>query len=224
MKNTQPAILVENLRILVIDDNETHRKAAQAQLGKTNHVTVVGTYDEAQKLLAGTYVSGKGREGMETFDMVLTDLLMPASGRAQGDKGQQYIGEEMAIGIFLALLAAKQGAKHVAVFTDTDHHSHPASACFDIFNEYGVGRGFGETQPEFLKVEGAKVVLANNRNWVNHFHESDFATTVGYDQAEVRDHRGWFVEMKPGYHRAKSWDKLASWLLNGEAELDALKK
>jgi len=130
MKNTQPAIPVENLRILVVDDNETHRKSAQAQLGKTNTVSVVGTYDEAQKLLAGTYVSGNGREGMETFDMVLVDLLMPASGRAQGDKGQQYVGEEMPVGIFLALLAAKQGAKHVAVFTDSDHHSHqrqPAS-------------------------------------------------------------------------------------------------
>jgi len=56
------------------------------------------------------------------------------------------------------------------------------------------------------------------------FHESDFAKSVGYEEAEVRDHREWFVEMKPGYHRAKSWGELASWLLNGEAELDALKK
>ena len=232
MKTIENAVAVNGLRILVVDDNKTHRSAAQAQLGKDNTLTVVGTYDEAQKLLAGVYVSGgfgkdavpSRREGRETFDMVLADLLLPASAQAQGPDGGQHVGKEMPVGIFLALLAAKQGAKHVAVFTDSDHHSHPASACFDIFNEYKVGRGFGESQPDFIQVEGAKVVLANNRNWVESFNEADFSKPVGYDEAEIRDSNGWFKGFKPGYHRAKNWKKLAEWMLNGENELAKLTK
>ena len=136
------------MKILVIDDNQVNLDAAEAQLAG-HDVTFVSSYDEGRELVKKKH----------EFEVVLVDLLMPASREAQG-AGMRYVGQEMPIGIFLALLAAKNGAKYVAVFTDSDHHSHPASACFDAFNR-------GECDPTPFTVEGAKMLLSNTRNWVN---------------------------------------------------------
>lgn len=65
------------------------------------------------------------------WDVVLSDLLMPAGQNTQGGKGLQYVGVEMPIGWALAIDAALGGAKFVAVVTDMNHHSHPASAMLD---------------------------------------------------------------------------------------------
>jgi CheY-like chemotaxis protein len=67
------------------------------------------------------------------FDVVLTDLLVPASSQAQGDEGQRLVGQEMPLGTTIALLALTVGIKNVAVVTDMNHHKHPASAAFDHF-------------------------------------------------------------------------------------------
>ncbi len=174
------------MKILVFDDNATHRAAAQAQL-KDHDLTIVGTYDEAQKLL----LSGLG------FDVVLSDLLVPASGQAQGSS--RYVDTEMPVGIFIALLAAvRGGAKYVAVFTDSDHHSHPASACFDAFNHED-----GETWPSIFVVEGAKVMLANNRNWVCNYAPDNLSTPLSYTQAQDRSDKV----------RTKNWAELLESLL-----------
>ncbi|MDO8482411.1 MAG: response regulator [bacterium] len=209
------SVTTKNLRILVVDDSEVNRKAAQDQLGKDNTLIVVGTYEEAQKLLGGGYVEGEWKESEETFDMALVDLLLPASDQQQSSR--EHVGKEMPIGIFLALLAAKQGVKHIAVFTDSNHHSHPASACFDIFNQYRDGYG-GQDEPSFMKVEEAKVVLSNTSIWIEYFNKSDFSKPVGTDEACERV-GSWGLECKPEYCLAKCWDKLAEWLLNGEEVL-----
>ena len=67
------------------------------------------------------------------FDVVLTDLLVPASKQAQGREGMRFIGQEMPLGSTIALLALTAGVKNVAVVTDMNHHHHPASAAFDCF-------------------------------------------------------------------------------------------
>ncbi|MFA6446220.1 MAG: hypothetical protein WCW14_03155 [Candidatus Paceibacterota bacterium] len=69
------------------------------------------------------------------FDVVLTDLLVPASRQAQGREGSQFVGQEMPIGTTIALLALVAGIKKVAVVTDMNHHNHPASAMFDCFGK-----------------------------------------------------------------------------------------
>lgn len=153
------------MRILVIDDNQTHRDAAKIQLAE-HDLTVVGTYDNGRELL----------QDKHDFEVVLTDLLMPASSDKQGDGGLGFVGQEMPIGIFLGLLAAKNGAKLVAIHSDADHHSHPASACFDAFSRYfwkdpspnssRCGWSHDECKPHPIEVCGAKMILSNNRNWV----------------------------------------------------------
>jgi hypothetical protein len=108
----------------------------------------------------------------------------------------RFVGQEMPVGIFLALLAAKNGAKFVAVFTDSDHHSHPASACFDDFNEH-------ETEPTSFMVEGAKFLLCNNRNWVRPFHTEDLSQAMDYEEFYKDEDAAKKVTI-----RAKDWRSL----------------
>jgi CheY-like chemotaxis protein len=224
------------MKILVFDDNPVHREAAQAQF--TGHdLTIVGTYDEARKLLITAVdhekswalrpdileemgldrdydPNGKGEAANKKFweadtkakeqathhpdfDVVLTDLLVPASKDMLGNEGEQYIGMEMPVGVFIGLLAAvKGGAKHVAVFTDSDHHSHPASACFDAFNEH-------ESEPTPFVVNGCKVLLCNNRKWVGLYDPKDLATELEYRTNYTRTDTVY----------AKNWAALLEYLL-----------
>ena len=175
------------MKILVIDDSSNHQESAKTQL--SNHETiVVGSYDDGLELL----------QNKNGFDVVLVDLLMPGSRKGQNDIGKEIAKQELPVGIFLALLAAKNGAKHVAVFTDSNHHSHPASACFDVFNPQG------EIKPQPLMVEGAKLFLCNSRNWVNHFNPENLAEMLSFED--------WYVAKKPSVE-AKSWDALFAYIL-----------
>ncbi len=162
------------MKILVFDDTEKHRRAAEALL-KGHDLTVVGTYDEAQSALLpktdedlrkdifcerfgdrspykqgvseeesterNNYYWGEAKEKATTypdFDVVMTDLMVPASEQAQGGEGLQYVGKEMPLGSIIALLAIAKGVKKVAIVTDTNHHDHPASAAFDCFGDPGM--------------------------------------------------------------------------------------
>ena len=87
----------------------------------------------------------------QNFDVVLTDLLVPASRQAQGDEGKPFVGQEMPLGTTIALLALCNGVRKVAVVTDKNHHAHPASAAFDCFER---DRGMGP-------VEGVKILCTN---------------------------------------------------------------
>ena len=221
------------MRILVFDDNQTHREAAQAQL-KDHDLTVVGTYDEAQKLLtpqcdyekawatldsqfgdfdpnhsddeakrveyfAAKKVAKEQATTYPDFDVVLSDLLVPASKQAQGSDEAALVGKEMPVGIFIGLLAAVRArVKCVAIFTDSDHHSHPASACFDAFN-YGPN---GESNPRAFTVEGSKVLLSNTRNWVKRFDPQDLSKALGYEEYSKRSDTV----------RAKDWAALLVYL------------
>lgn len=233
------------MKILVFDDNATHRNAAKAQL-KGHDLTVVGTYDEAQKALSAecnyekatlatnalfpnfdphrstdeekkkAYWAAKEEQRklattFPDFDVVLTDLLVPASSQAQGSDSYSLVGKEMPVGIFIGLLAAvRTKAKFVAVFTDSDHHSHPASACMDPFNA-------GECNPTPFLVKDCRVLLSNTRNWVDHFDHSDLATMVDIykdlpsNVSPSQRQREWLKEGK--IVRAKNWVALLDYLL-----------
>lgn len=178
------------MKILVFDDSMIHRDAAKAQL-TAHDVTIVGTYDEAQEALSE---AGK-------FDVVLTDLLVPASGQQQGFAGAAFVRKEMPVGIFIGLLAAvNAGAKYVAIFTDSDHHSHPASACFDIFNH---GRDGEESAPVAFTVEDSKVLLCNNRMWVMDCDPNDLTRDLEYEERKGRT----------DVVRAKNWTALLEYLV-----------
>lgn len=208
------------MKILVVDDKEENRKSAQALLSG-HELTVVGDYEQAEKLLQPQVDRVKYddllvlrglteksdwtlREAARKecivfpdFDVVLIDLLLPAGRNQMGDRGWQYVGKEMPIGIFLALLAARHGVKLVGVFSDLCHHDHPASACFDALNDNN------ENDPRALRVAKSKLVLCNCRNWVDDFQPNDFTKRVGYEQ----------VRSGAPHVRAKEWNRLLDCLL-----------
>jgi len=88
----------------------------------------------------------KAREAATSYseyDVVLTDLMVPASRQALGSDGTQFAGQEMPLGSIIALRALRFGVRNVAVVTDMSHHDHPASAAFD---------GFGKKRCEHINV------------------------------------------------------------------------
>lgn len=70
------------------------------------------------------------------YDVVLTDLLIPASDSKLGDKNQVAVGIEMPFGVILALFAIKQGVKSIAIVSDANHHDHPGVAATDCICGY----------------------------------------------------------------------------------------
>jgi CheY-like chemotaxis protein len=182
------------MKILVIDDSPIHQAAAKKQLGEHHDLTVVGSYDEGQALLG--YEKWDRHSDKHDFEVVLVDLLMPPSRQMQSDS---RAWEEMPVGIFLAILAAKNGAKYVAVLTDSNHHSHPASACIDALNKK-------EYRPSHFVVEGAQVLLSNNRGWV-HDDESVPPQEVERERLDGTKY------LDKVYPRIKRWDLLFKYLL-----------
>ena len=171
--------------------------------GYTNPTSIPDYFECRGKPLEEVRVERKEAREAATvypdFDVVLTDLLVPASEQSQGgDSMGRYVGEEMPVGVFIALLAAKHGAKYVAVFTDSSHHSHPASACFDAFNVGG-----GEQAPVALNVGDCKVFFVNNRVWVNQFDPSDLGTPFTSEQCAGRTDTV----------RAKNWKALLDYIV-----------
>lgn len=139
------------MKILVIDDKPTQIAAAKAQLEGHELVTT----DSADKalVLLGEEEGDRTREC--DFDVVLTDLMMPAPRQGLGNQAmQEYVWSEtpplIPAGIFFALMAAKNGVKYVGLLTDTNHHNHPASALLDAF----LGGP--------MSIDGAKVVMTNS--------------------------------------------------------------
>ena len=171
------------MRILVYDDSEINLKIAEAQFSSLHDLKTVSTYDEAQQTLL--------QEPL--FDVALIDLLVPCSGQALADKSQG--GKELPVGIFIGLLAAKKGARFVAVFTDLNHHKHPASACFDAFNNR-------ETSPTAFSVESAKLILCNNTNWVRDFDPENLSQPLDW------------LDKNPNKVCGKNWNALLEYLLS----------
>ena len=121
------------LKILVIDDKTEHRASAEELKVAGHEVTICGSYDKALDLLEEEIVIGDGgvTKSQVHYDLVLTDLLLPAGRYRQGGEGERLVGQEMPLGMNLALLAAVRGVPTTIVVSDKDHHSHPASAALD---------------------------------------------------------------------------------------------
>lgn len=110
------------MRILLVDDTKKHRKAGSAQLEALGHeVVALSGYEDALRLV----------EKGEHFDAALLDLLMPAEGMTLGGSGLEFLGQPLDVGYSLSIILACKGIKQIAVVTDMNHHSHPASAIFD---------------------------------------------------------------------------------------------
>ncbi len=176
------------MKIMVFDDNATHRATAINQL-KEHELTVVGTYAEAQRALTGH----------NNFDVVLTDLLVPAN---------SFDEEELPLGTIIALLALKVGVKMVAVVTDANHHSNDASAALDVFRQ------------ETFVIGDAKMVCANYNVCADFdmetFRKVDFSflqSPAGKEKYPCEMEENGCIGRK-GIVTAKDWAKVLHSLIN----------
>lgn len=151
------------MRILVIDDNPLHQQSARQTL-KDHDVTIATSYESAFRILTplddNDYVS-RGEKG-ECYDVVLTDLLMPASGMMLSEEAKEkYEGVEQPLGWALLLRAILNGARYGAVASNGCHHDHPAGYAMDTVG-YAVYYGGPDwrLKPQF-EINGAKVGFFN---------------------------------------------------------------
>jgi len=170
------------LKILVVDDNQNNRKAAEAQLSDYN-LTVLGTYDEALKILG--YLPYDIRiDKNHGFDVVLLDLLMPPGLKEVCPND----GSEQPVGMFLAILAAMNGAKHVGLLTDGGHHAHPMIAALESITDAAI------------KINRA--IVRFQMTCLEDYNPIDMSTPLTYDQWD-----------SPNKVRAKDWKSFLDELL-----------
>lgn len=112
--------------ILVVDDKPVNIKAARNQFCGQLVVTCQ-SYLDAMSILDGNH----------PVDVVMTDLMMPCEDENQGNKGQQFVGQEMPMGVFVANKAVEAGVERVFVVSDTNHHDHPAGHVAELLTKSG---------------------------------------------------------------------------------------
>lgn len=151
------------MRILVVDDTQRHLDAAMQQLsGPDTEVVTLRTYSEAFKRLASTRwdTEKKGYvPNEEKFDVVLTDLLMPAErGIAQDAR---YAGLDFPVGLMLMVRAVQAGVTLIAVVSARNHHMHPAADAMDFISSDGWhdGKPLPPTSP--IKMNASWVLVTN---------------------------------------------------------------
>lgn len=150
------------------------------------------------------------------FDVVLTDLLVPASDQAQGRDSRALVGKEMPLGTTIALLALVVGTKNVAVVTDMNHHDHPASAAFDCFGAHRLspnGKG---------NIPGVNIICTNGVNKVSMDAETGQVVTPEFLESKEGQEKhpylpGRGIERK-GLVRGKDWGSILKYLLGEEEE------
>ena len=117
------------MKILVIDDQERNLQSARELLPEYGDVTTARTIPDAFALLYE-----------QQFDVVLTDLFMPAAvseGCIQPVFGKNVPDDEVPAGLVFAIKAANAGAR-VVICTDSDHHKNYLCAVLDLLavNEF----------------------------------------------------------------------------------------
>jgi CheY-like chemotaxis protein len=137
MKAQAPA-----LKILVVEDSPLNIEAAKKQLAGYD-LTVVASYDEAREYFAIDMFGRKYRE--ETFDVVLTDVMLPFSS-IKGERKVlrkevfEKIAEQLApYGPIIVLHALQCGVKRVGVLTAGNHHDDQFVYAFDGLSGLSAG-------------------------------------------------------------------------------------
>ncbi|MBT7007781.1 hypothetical protein HN958_04760 [Candidatus Falkowbacteria bacterium] len=203
------------MKVLVIDDSPLNQESARQTI--TDHdLTVVGTYDEAYDLLL---VSFHGRpQCNEPFEVVLTDLLMPAGSRNQCGPGKEFVGQEMPVGFALALNAVLHGAKYVGVVSMGEHHHHPALAMLDRLGSYGGWNDRSPTGPTPVRfnMNGAKVGFFPL--WGGRIQVEGFACPACNGEGECRVHDN--ADGTVNWDYGKDWGKILTHLINSPVEPD----
>lgn len=191
------------LNILVVEDSERHSEAAQQLLSYHNLVLAHG-FDYAMDHLVGSLY---GKRTEQSFDVVLTDLMLPQGrGETQADKSRAYV--EMAFGYPIALIAAKQGVPYIGIVTDTDHHNSPIGYTFDFLKDQ---RG----ELEKMKIGNSILMTFDTRDVPPIYNLKDGTlTTVSPFKASEEEKQNYIQLSEFGYQTSKNWKAALEKLLN----------
>lgn len=196
------------MKILVMDDNQTHRNAANAQL-EGHDVTIVDNFDAAVELICPEYKDGAYHP--RNWDIVLTDLLVPATRKAQGPEGEQHVGKEMPLGSIVVLIAQSHGVKKIGLLTDHNHHNHPASAALDCL----AHRGAKGLKHGVHSTGNGLLFVAQDTCWV----DAETFLYIGHGAETDKQYpylNGRYVERK-GAVKSKDWKEALDALLEPQA-------
>jgi CheY-like chemotaxis protein len=129
------------------------------------------------------------------FDVVLLDLLMPASANAQGGEGMAFVGKLMPVGTFLILLAMHVGVKRIGMVTDTNHHHHPASAALDPISRTVIKVGetwvYCTNEPNSVRFDAVTGEMLSSEFLGSPEGKALYPWTPSYDRVGVVYGKGW---------------------------------
>ena len=158
------------MRILVIDDRADQLENAVRQLGNDHEVVTANGWSSGYKAL---------KSGAPKWDLVLTDLSMPAEKEGMSPEGLRHVGKSTPYGFPLALLALKWGVPKAAIVSngqadDGNHHEHPIYwACDDLHGEIIPGRLWAFTGYKCPYMEDEGLPGVKDASWVK-----DWATVM----------------------------------------------
>ena len=199
------------MRILVIDDSAVHQASARQTL-KDHDLTVATSYEQGFRMLAPVDDEGgtvwKDKAG-KRFDVVLSDLLMPAPGTMLMPAAKKtFEGTEQPLGWALVLRAILNGTRYAAIVSQTSHHDHPAAYALDaIDNAHDAwgdnkwARGLPFKKPQFV-INGAVVGFFHSPSCIVHGIRG-----CSWKCDDGKDSRGKPCEMceGTGFARGKNW-------------------
>lgn len=187
------------MRILIIEDKAQHILSAEKFANECGHdVVIVKSYDEASKEFLGfDRQADKPDKLPQKFDVVLTDLLMPASSIGLSDSSK-FAGIEQPYGLNIILLAMSRGVKAIGLLSDGSHHDHPCSIALD---------GAGGYRGRPIKTGDVTLLCSTNGPSFSSF----------YDPAHVQ-----YVPVGDPLDGAKDWMEFWLQLMNSRSPFDQL--
>ena len=196
---------MKKLDILVVDDNQLYRKAAEHLLAEHN-VATARTLVEALKLMG--HKTSYDEEIVGTnYDVVLTDMMFPMGGRRSADivnmsqEGEWKRHEDQPLGYAMVLFAAKEKVPYVGLLTNMNHHDTPISATFDLFYDRS-----NEHQRQEFVINGSKCIMFDERDLSSAYLMKDgsFSEQSPYNLSDEKAD-SYVREGDYGFQRVKNW-------------------
>ena len=146
------------MKILVVDDNPENIEDARKQLVGYN-VDYCNGEKSFWELSYTALHSGKRAGKTEwAYDVVLTDLIMPAGKNNDiiDDTASEFEGVLMGSGLAIAFMAIAAGSKYVGVVSLNEHHLHPIGTLVEGITYHNEDEPNGKF---FFNINGGKIVF-----------------------------------------------------------------
>ena len=136
------------MRILIIEDKPQHILSAEKFAGECGHdVVIAKSYEEAEVILNLGHDGPTGWKNkdkiLQKFDVVLTDLMLPAAlyGLGSNELKAKFQVTQQPYGLIFILVALRHGVKAIGLLSDGNHHEHPMVWGMDLVDNVPIRIG-----------------------------------------------------------------------------------